>query len=277
MRRPFFGLSMPGGLPCIFSSIRSTDSIPVLPPSMRIRLVTYNIHKGIGGVDRRYRPRRIVEAIARLEPDIVLMQEVDYMVPRSKAHNQVDMFADAMALYHRAFQRNVVVKRGHYGNAILSRFPLSDVQHLDLTIPLKKRRQALLAHCTLHTDGHRRRMLLVNIHLGLAGFERRKQLAKIFECEVVRHSRHRTPLIIAGDYNDVWGTLGKRVMEPAGFHSAGKRILTFPAALPARPLDHVFYRGEIQAVHAFASRSDVARAASDHLPFVVDFRLPPST
>ena len=61
------------------------------------RIVTYNIHKGIGGLDRRYRPERIIETLTRYQPDIVLMQEVDCMVPRSNCDNQVELFADVEA------------------------------------------------------------------------------------------------------------------------------------------------------------------------------------
>ena len=239
---------------------------------MHFRIATYNIHKGIGGLDRRYRPQRIVETLLRYEPDIVLMQEVDEDVPRSSCDCQVELFADALDMKHYAFQRNVKLKRGHYGNAILSRFPLADVQHLDLTIPLKNRRQALMAHCILRHGGHRRSMLVVNLHLGLAGFERQVQLRRILDSDMVRHARKRTPLIIGGDYNDVWSSLGK-MMLPAGFASATERILTYPAAFPARALDRVYYRGDLKADHAFASRSDIAKQASDHLPLVVDFQL----
>ena len=63
---------------------------------MRFRLLTYNIHKGIGGIDRRYRPERVVEAIAHCQPDIVLLQEVDDGVPRSSHHRQVDLLGDAL-------------------------------------------------------------------------------------------------------------------------------------------------------------------------------------
>ncbi len=95
---------------------------------MRFQLITYNVHKGIGGVDRRYRPDRIVETLAHYEPDIVFMQEVDDGVPRSRGHRQVDWFGDALGLKHRAYQANVRLRRGHYGNAILSRFPVTDVR-----------------------------------------------------------------------------------------------------------------------------------------------------
>jgi endonuclease/exonuclease/phosphatase family metal-dependent hydrolase len=213
----------------------------------------------------------------RCQPDIVLLQEVDDQVPRSRCDCQVELLADALDMKHHAFQRNVKLKRGHYENAILSRFPLTDVQNIDLTIPLKKRRRALLAHCRLHFKGHQRSVLIGNVHLGLAGFERRIQLRRLLQSEAVRHSQRRTPIIIAGDYNDVWGTLGKQVMFPAGFLTAGKSIRTFPAAFPVRGLDRVFYGGDLKAEHAFASRSKIARVASDHLPLVVDFQLQSNT
>ncbi|MEO1981038.1 MAG: endonuclease/exonuclease/phosphatase family protein [Fuerstiella sp.] len=240
---------------------------------MQFRVVTYNIHKGIGGLDRRYRPERIVETLMRYQPDIVLLQEVDDQVPRSRCDCQVELLADALEMKHHAFQRNVKLKRGHYGNAILSRFPLTDVQHVDLTIPLKKRRRALLAHCRLKFEGHQRSVLIGNVHLGLAGFERRIQLRRLLSTEVVQHTQQRTPTIIAGDFNDVWGELGKRIMLPEGFATIGKSIRTFPAAFPVRGLDRVFYRGDLKTDHAFASRSKIARQASDHLPLVVDFQL----
>lgn len=238
-----------------------------------LRVVTYNIHKAIGGLDRRYRPGRVIEALERQHPDVVLLQEVDDGVPRSNHDCQVELIADALNMRHRAFQRNVRLKKGHYGNAILSHHPLDDVEDLDLTIPLKKRRRALLAHCRLRIEGHQRTLLIVNLHLGLAGFERKIQLNRILECETVRRTHHRTPVIIGGDYNDVWETLGKRIMAPAGFHAANHHFRTFPAALPARALDHIYYRGDLELDHAFACRSQVAKVASDHLPFVSDFHV----
>lgn len=240
---------------------------------MAFRVASYNIHKGIGGVDRRYRPERIVETLNRYNPDIVLMQEVDDEVPRSRKDCQVELFADALEMKYHAYQRNVSLKQGHYGNAILSRFPLTDVQNINLTIPLKKRRRGLLAHCLLKFDGHQRTVLIANLHLGLAGFERKMQLRKILEHETIRHTHRHTPMIIGGDYNDVWGTLGKLIMIPAGFKPAGKAIRTFPAAFPARALDNLFYRGDLKSDHAFASRSKIASQASDHLPLIVDFEL----
>jgi len=240
---------------------------------MRFRLLTYNIHKGIGGIDRRYRPERIVEAISHCQPDLVLLQEVDDGVPRSGHHRQVDFLGDALDMPHRAYQPNVKLKQGCYGNAILSRFPLYDLRDLELTVPLKKRRRALIAHCRLPVEGHVRTMLVFNFHLGLSGFERTIQLRRFLNSEALNYSHHTTPVVAAGDFNDVWGTLGRRLLTPMGFRSAAKRIKTFPAFLPIRPLDRIFFRGDIELHHSFASRTEAAQQASDHLPMVADFLL----
>lgn len=240
--------------------------------TMDIRIVTYNIHKGIGGVDRRYRPERVITTLQQYNADIILMQEVDDNVPRSGFHRQIDKFGDALGMRYRAFQRNVKLKRGHYGNAILSRFPLTNIKSIDLSIPFKKRRQALLVHCRL--GNHRQRKLIIaNCHLGLAGFERNIQLRKILSNNLLKHVHKKTPLIIGGDLNDVWNTLGKNVMTPEGFESVSKKIYTFPAVMPIRCLDYIYYRGDLTCQHSFSGHTKIARQASDHLPLIADFNL----
>jgi endonuclease/exonuclease/phosphatase family metal-dependent hydrolase len=240
---------------------------------MQFRLITYNIHKGIGGLDRRYRPERIIETLAHYEPDIVLLQEVDEGVPRTNHHRQVDLLGEALGLRHRAFQQNVKVKHGHYGNAILSRFPLSDVHDIDLSVRWKKRRRALVAHCHLHPDEHSRTLLIYNMHLGLAGFERSIQLRKILGHESLARTHHRTAVIAGGDFNDVWGGLGKRLLEPVGFQSAAGKIKTFPAFRPLRALDRIYFRGDLNWLGSHASKVPVARQASDHLPIIAEFEI----
>lgn len=240
---------------------------------MKLRLLTYNIHKGIGGVDRRYRPERIVDVVAHYEPDIICLQEVDEGVKRSQFHQQAEMLADAWEMPHRCYQRNVRVKEGHYGNAILSRWRLTDASDIDLTVGSRKRRQALLARCHVQHDQHERTLGVANIHLGLAAAERRVQLIRLLTCETLRHFALKTPLVIAGDYNDVYGDLGRTLMIPAGFARAGGSHRTFPAAAPLRPLDRVFYRGDLSSHHSFAGKVKLARRASDHLPLVADFEI----
>src|SRR5262245_57740552 len=241
---------------------------------MKFQLITYNIHKGIGGIDRRYRPERIVETLGHYRPDILLLQEVDEGVPRSRNHKQVDLLGDALELPHRAFQPNVSVRMGNYGNAILSRFPLTDVEHIELTVRFKKRRRALAAHCRLEGHGgSTHTLLIVNSHLGLAGFERSIQIRRILTSDLLARTHRETAVVVAGDMNDVWHGLGRRLLAPAGFESATGPILTYPAFMPLRALDRIYYRGRLRLHHAHASHTAIARRASDHLPLVAEFEM----
>ena len=65
--------------------------------ALNFRVMTYNIHKGIGVVDRKYSPNRIIETIEHHDPDVVLLQEVDEDVPRSRRDSQVELLGDALA------------------------------------------------------------------------------------------------------------------------------------------------------------------------------------
>ena len=235
------------------------------------RLLTYNIHKGIGGVDRRYRPERIIETIKHCEPEIVFLQEVDDGVPRSRRDRQVDLLGDALGFKYRAFQQNVKLRQGHYGNAILSRYPLYDVQDLDLTISLKKRRRAIACHCRVTQNGHTRQLVLINTHLGLARFERNIQIRRILDCEFLEHTRPDSPIILGGDFNDAWRRLGRSHLNPNGYQSATRVAKTFPAAFPVSALDYIYYRGDLELDHSFASHTKIAKQASDHLPLVAQF------
>jgi len=240
---------------------------------MQLRVMTWNIHKGIGGVDRRYRPERIMDVIRLYDPDIVFLQEVDEGAPRSSFHAQADYLADAVGMRHRCYGPNVHLRKGRYGNAILSRWPLSAVENIDLTIGPKKPRAALQARCRVAKGRERRTLLLYNLHLGLAGFERAMQLRRFLASRPFARLHHRTPIVLGGDLNDLWGSLGPRVLEPAGFRRAGRLLATYPAVFPVRPLDGIFVRGDLRVRRCFRSRVPLARAASDHLPLVAELEI----
>ncbi len=238
--------------------------------------MTYNIHKCIGGKDRRYDPGRIREVISHYDPDLVLLQEVDEGARRSSGHRQVDVLGDLLRLRHRTFFPNVRVwGGGHYGNAILSRYCITEARNIDLTVPLTKRRSVLHARIRVRppSGGRSRTLHVFNLHLGLAQMLRKWQLRRFLESHPFASLHHRTPVIVGGDFNDVWGTLGSKHLRPIGFRSAERRVATFPARAPALALDAVYMLGDIDLVELSRSRLDLARQASDHLPLIADTTL----
>ena len=247
---------------------------------MRFRILTYNIHKCIGGVDRRYEPERIRETVAHYKPDVALLQEVDYLARRSRHHRQVDVLGELLGMRHRTWFPNVKVRGGgEYGNAILSHFPLTETSNIDLTIPPKKRRSVLHARYRVRLNSaaskrpRTRTVHVFNMHLGLAGYERKRQLAKFLECNPFAHLHSDTPVIVAGDLNDVYGTLGPKCLIPAGFRGPVRPVRTFPAYAPMRALDGIYVRGNVKLLHVQCGRIDVAKKASDHLPLIADLEI----
>ena len=242
---------------------------------LSLRVMSWNIHKGIGGLDRRYQLDRTIAVLKYYNPDILLLQEVAQDVRSLKRHDQVDLLVHALGL-HAAFYPEHHYQVGAYGNLILARWPIFDTNHLNLTVGRRKKRGMIQAHIRFHTSKHQRTLVVHNMHLGLIGKERRIQLNRFIESQCLRHLHQSTPIIVGGDLNDLWGNLGARHLIPWGFARAGTLANTFPSALPLRPLDGLFFRGGLRLIHFEVANSKLTRAASDHLPIYADFVLLPA-
>ena len=242
---------------------------------MKLRVLSYNIHKCIGGVDRRYDPSRVAEVIHKLDADVVMLQEVDANASRTNHDRQVDKLGDELGLRYRTWFPNVDVRGGgHYGNAILSRYPIIESTNIDLTQRFKKARSVLHAVLRVRHDDVDRTVHAFNMHLGLAGFERRIQLRTFLDSHPFATLHTDTPVVVGGDLNDVYHGLGE-LLQPAGFRGIERRPRTFPAWGPLRALDAIFVRGTADLLTLARCDSELARVASDHRPLVAEVRLRP--
>ena len=240
-----------------------------------LRVVSWNVHKCTGGLDRRHDPGRTAAVLAAAAPDVILLQEVAQNALWYGNCRQVDVLGDALGMPYRSYVVNVRFgpRRGEYGNAILSRVPIVGTENVDLTLPGRKPRSGLHGELRIDLGGRSRTLHVFALHLGLGERERRAQLDKLLGADPLRGIHAATPTVIAGDFNDVWGTLGKLHLEPAGFRGPARPVRTFPAWAPVRALDSFYVRGDLELVHLEFPRSKGARTASDHLPLVADLRL----
>ena len=236
-----------------------------------MRIFSYNIHKGIGGRDRRYLPERVVDAIAAESPDIVCLQEVDQNVRRSRFHDQPAMLAEMLGLKESVYQRNVSVGAGGYGNLILSRYPLIYRDDLCLRQGWRKPRAAQIVLAETAQGPLR----LVNWHLGLAERERHWQVRKLLGDERFAE-QDQMPSLIIGDSNDWRNTLAAGPFADAGYTKLTwppRTFRSFPAYLPVGALDKAFARGDLAVREARVVKTALTREASDHLPLLLELDL----
>ena len=235
-----------------------------------MRLLSWNIHKGIGGRDRRYSLQRIIDCIDHEHPDLVCLQEVDRLVGRSDFDDQPRLLGQSLNL-QSTFQANVPVSNGTYGNLILSRWAVGSTHRISLKRGIRKSRGAQLIHVKTPEGA----LHLVNTHLGLDESERHWQIDFLLDHELFQSSSV-IPTFIAGDFNDWRNTLAEQSLANHGFQqvtSPPSEYRSFPSWLPVGGLDKVFVRGEVTTERVKVVRTSLARVASDHLPIVVDFSL----
>lgn len=239
-----------------------------------MRVLTYNIHRGIGGRDHRYRLDRIVKVIADEAPDLICLQEVDRNLRRSGRDDQPARLAEALGAAVTFFQPNVTFGKGCYGNLILSRWPLRETRLVSLRMAWHWPRGAQTAVVETPEGPFR----LVNWHLGLGEHERHWQARHLLAQADLRGG-DLVPTLIIGDSNDWRNTLAHGPLAHHGFHhvtAPREHFRTFPAYYPVVSLDKAFARGHLRCDRARVVHGHLARRASDHLPLVIDFGLPDS-
>jgi endonuclease/exonuclease/phosphatase family metal-dependent hydrolase len=236
-----------------------------------MRLLSYNIHKGIGGRDRLYRLERVLKVIEEEKPDLICLQEVTRSARRTRYHDQPRLLARHFNASAHSFQMNVHYRTGGYGNLILSRWPLHMKHQVSLRLGERKPRGAQLAV----VDTPEGPLHLANWHLGLAEEERHWQAGQLLRHPLFCESLH-LPTLVVGDYNDWRNTLARGPFAANQFEQVTgppSRFLSFPAFLSVLALDKAFRRGGVVVRRADVVRTPLARRASDHLPLVIDFHL----
>lgn len=250
---------------------------------MKIRVLSYNIHRAIG-FDRRFAPERIIEILKGHDADIVLLQEVDEGAPRSNELKLVKVFADALNYPYFAMGHNVTLKKGWYGNATLSRYPITQEHNIDLTVGILKKRGCLHTGINLGSDPDNPLLLDVfNLHLGLSARERQKQAGILIRSLEYQLLKLDAPCLVGGDFNDWRSLLRALFIEGLFFHCATdqkqasgrpKAIRTFPSFAPKGGLDRLYYRGDDLTLTGIKRCSyKVSKIASDHLAIIADFEI----
>ena len=247
-----------------------------------LQVVTYNMHKGFSQFQRELSVHDLKERLESLSADVVFLQEVvGSHVRHARRYGnwpvspQYEFLADQLWSDY-AYGKNSVYDAGHHGNAILSKYPIARWVNEDISMSRMERRGLL--HCEIEIPGWDRPLHCINVHLGLFGHWRKRQL------EVLRHRIERLvprydPVIIGGDFNDwrTWATseLGRSIgVEEAHLSVHGHHARTYPGWRPLLPLDRIYVRG-LKVQRAQVLSGSPWRTLSDHLGLLAE--LAPST
>ena len=236
--------------------------LPAAEAAPPIRLLTWNIHGGIGP-DGRYDLDRVIALVQRHAPDIVALQEVD---SRGRGNGSESPFARLAAALgnHTAAARTIVAPDGHYGHLLISRWPLSVTRLHDLTHPLREPRCAI--ETIVSAPGGP--LHLAAVHLGLDFAERRRQAAILAR---IADSAAKTSIML-GDFND-WTWNGAVRRSLAEVLPARTPQRTYPARCPMLTLDRVYCRPRHALLRSWTDPQ--GRHASDHLPLIAEIRVDP--
>jgi endonuclease/exonuclease/phosphatase family metal-dependent hydrolase len=262
-----------------FSALHST----LLPPASglgALRVATYNIHKGVRGVGprRRLEIHNLGRGVEALDADIVFLQEVRLFHHRDARRFDHTSFgwpnagqAEFLAPegYEVAYRTNAVTRHGEHGNALLSRWPLGEVGHHDVSDHRFEQRGLL--HVPVRWHGAV--VHAVVVHFGLVHASRLRQVQRLADF-ITRQVPPGEMLVVAGDFND-WGEKLDGPMTDIGLTRAAApsgrpaHHLTFPSRMPVFALDRFYLRG-LGCRMTMVPRGTSWARMSDHLPLVAE-------
>ena len=204
--------------------------------------------------------KAIGAAIREQGMDIVVLNEVDFATSWSWRVNQAKVIAMEaglpFVLEQRSYDASLLFHRWSFGNAILSRYPVSEIASIDY--PAFKKFESIFAGkkdgvvCTVTTPMGELRV--VAVHLEVRDRETREaSMAILRDFEASEKDR---PFLLMGDYNAraVFG-------DEERLQSAGGLENTFPSEKPSRRIDWIFSNQlvELEADQTFGGN------LSDHL------------
>lgn len=225
-----------------------------------VRVATWNIRGGVGA-DGRFDLARVVRLLERAGPDVVALQEVDSRRGTEQHEHPFLLLRQALG-EHSVEAKSIVSAHGEYGQILISRWPLSDIQIHDISVAGREPRRAIEAEVASPYG----RLRMAAVHLGLAFRERRAQTRTLVDIA------QRSPIttVMLGDFNDwIWRGSVQNAIHRALPGRTWHR--TFPSWLPMIRLDRVYCRPRDALLRSFTDRE--ARALSDHLPVFADVRV----
>jgi endonuclease/exonuclease/phosphatase family metal-dependent hydrolase len=243
-------------LTSLSASAQNCTSSPSTTP---LRVLTFNICHTQGS-DGKIDLDRTAAVINSVRPDLVALQEVDSGTARTHRVDQPNELAKRTGLT-AVFGDNIPYQGGHYGNAILSRFPILRHENHPLPSHYKGEQRGVLEVEIALPNGQP--LLFFATHFDYRRYYDRERLDSAHTVNDLIAARPDALALLAGDLN---ARANSTVLTELGqyWRRTNYPVLpTYPAAFPYKQIDYVLFRPEcrwrVREVMVLADR-----LASDH-------------
>ncbi|WP_379922728.1 endonuclease/exonuclease/phosphatase family protein [Erythrobacter sp. R86502] len=225
--------------------------------AQRIKVASYNIHKGVG-TDRQRDPARILKVLQEVDADIVCLQEADLrfgkrtsVLPPFLIASHTDYVPVPLDVQHDSM--------GWHGNAILVKNGITVESHDIIHIPCLEPRGVVTATLGIGSA----QVSVFGMHLDLSGLWRVRQARAI--ATLADSARSDRPTMLMGDLNE-WRANSGCFREFGKHFSVLDPGPSFPSRRPLGRLDRIMHSDQLKATGCGVHRSPLATTASDHLP-----------
>lgn len=237
---------------------------------MKIKVASYNIHKGVG-IDRRRDPDRILTVLREIDADVIALQEADRryglreaVIPRATLDDHSPWRVVEPGHFDSA---RTAASMGWHGNALLVRRDIEVIGACAVPLPTIEPRGAVCVSLRLGDEILR----VMGMHLDLSGLRRRAQVETV--CAHIAEHEDQGHAVMMGDLNE-WSVTGGAL---AAFR-APLRVLapgrSFPSRRPFAQLDRIVVSQGLEVEASGVHHSALAAVGSDHLPVWANLRLP---
>ena len=230
------------------------------------RVMTYNIHHG-EGIDGVVDFHRIADVINQINPDILLLQEVDINLERSGNVDVPVLLSEFTELKSVVFGKNLDVYGGEYGNATLSRFPITSARNFQFKKIGPEQRGVLATEISVMGQN----LLVINSHFDHSEKDSERTLYSEKITHEILPKYNVDAVLFGGDFNDIptsrmYKKLSDKFKDAWVISGKGEGF-TIPAHNPSKRIDYILFDGILKTDSIWIPKKE----ASDHLPVVADF------
>lgn len=240
----------------------------VTDSSVVLRVLTFNIYHGAtmnGDFDLDY----IANVIRDTDPDLVALQEVDFLTRRAKGYDLATELGLRLKMVS-LFARAMYYDGGEYGEAILSRYSFVTTRNVPLPFTGEREPRAAVEVVMELPSGDT--ISFIGTHLDHTGDD----TDRILQAEMINKVfvQDRYPSILAGDLNSVPGSRPIMILEEAwtGSYDSAAPAPTFPSVDPVKKIDYVMFypEGRWRVISSEVIDDSIA---SDHCAYLVTVEL----